>query len=122
MFLSSGFCACRDLLAKKKKPSPINARPTTPPTTPPAIAPTRTDSFSTEVKGEVPDGAAVDCVVVEKVVPLVCERLEAEVVDELVAPTEEASLQESLLPGPPSMHLFVQNLTTDMSPLYPPSQ
>lgn len=70
----------------------------------------------------MPDGAAVDCVAVENVVPLVCERLEVEVVDELVAPAEEASLQKSLLPGPPSMHLFVQKLITDMSPLYPPSQ
>lgn len=72
----------------------------------------------------MPDGAAVDCVAVENVVLLVCERLEVEVVevvDELVAPVE-SSLQKSLLPGPPSMHLFVQNLTTDMSPLYPPSQ
>lgn len=125
MFSSSDFCALRDFLAKKKKPSPINARPTTPPTTPPAIAPTRTDSFFTEVR-EVPDesvdDAVVDCAVVEIAVPLVCERLEVETVDELAVPTEEASLQTSLLPGPPSMHLFVQNLTTDMSPLYPPSQ
>lgn len=89
MFSSGDFCACRDLLRNRNKPSPINARPTTPPTTPPAIAPTGTDSFSTEVKVEVADvsvdDAVVDCVVVENVVPLVCERLEVETVDDVVA-------------------------------------
>lgn len=65
------------------------------------------------------DDAVVDRVDVETVVPLVCDKVEVEVVDES---PEEASLQTSLLPGPPSTHLFVQNLTTSMSPLFPPTQ
>lgn len=116
-------------MKNKNKTSPINARPATPPTTPPAIAPTGVfpeDSLSAKGVVEVPymslDDTVVDCVVVENVAQLVFEKVGVETVDELVGSTEEASLQKSLMPGPPSMHLFVQNLMATLSLLYPPTQ
>lgn len=124
MLLSLDSCRFLDRLKNKNKPSPTNARPATPPTTPPTIAPTGVfpeDLLSVESVGvvlgvEVPDlsvgDVVADCVVFENV----------EEVDGFAGSTEDTSLQTSLLPGPPSTHLFVQNLTTAMSPFCPPTQ
>lgn len=128
MLWSSDLCRCRDLLKNKNRPNPTSARPAAPPTTPPAIAPTGVfpdDLLSVEDVGFVlvaealdksADDAVVDRVAVEDVVLVVREEVGVEAVD------EEASSQKSLLPGPPSAHVFAQNLMTTMLPLYPPTQ
>lgn len=130
VFLSSEFGRCRNFLKNKNKPNPINARPATPPTTPPAIAPTgvfpedllSVEGVEVEVSNMLTDDAVVDRVIVEDIIPLVFKNVEVVVVDGFVGSTEETWLQKSLLPAPPSTHLFLQNLMTTMSPLDPPTQ
>jgi hypothetical protein len=122
-------------LKNKNRPNPINARPATPPTTPPTIAPTGVFPEESLSLVEAPDvsvdDAVVDDEIVENVVLVICVRVDVDRVDvdradvdradELIGPID-ALLQKSLLPGPPSMHPFVQKLITVISPLYPPSQ
>lgn len=118
-------CRCRDLLKSKNTPKNNTARPATPPITPPTIAPTGVLLellLCTEDSGVavVADGIAVDRVAVDECVVNEVGVTVAVAYDEELE--DERIWQESFLPGPPSIHPLLQNLTTLMSPLSPPIQ